>query len=73
LEIEDEHKIIINDKANIYLEKLLLPILTAENKNDDLVEEIKNIILYRSNLDKILKVKITIKYLMKRTQNYSVK
>ena len=57
LEIEDEHKIIINDKANIYLEKLLLPILTAENKNDDLVEEIKNIILYRSNLDKIFEGK----------------
>ena len=27
LVIEEEHKIIINDKTNIYLEKLLLPIL----------------------------------------------
>ena len=57
LVIEDEHKIIINDKANIYLEKLLLPILKAENKNDDLVDAIKNIILCRFNLDKIFEGK----------------
>ena len=57
LVIEDEHKIIINDKTNIYLEKLVLPILKAENKNDFLVEEIKDIILCRISLDKIFEGK----------------
>ena len=57
LSIEDEHKIIINDKANIYLEKLLLPIIKEENKNDILMKEISDIILSRSNLDKIFEGK----------------
>ena len=57
LSIEDEHKNIINEKTNIFLEKLLLPIIKAENKNDELMEEIKKNILTRSNLDKIFEGK----------------
>ena len=56
LTIEDEQKIIINDKAKIFLEKLILPIINYENKDNEynqLLQYIANILLSKTNLENI--------------------
>ena len=59
---DDENKIILNDRANILLENLIIPLLSNENQeNSDeyeiLINLISNIILSSINLDKIFEVR----------------
>ena len=60
IKTDEEQKIIINDHANILLEKLILPIISTENKNkeiDDLIEAISDILISNSNLEKIFETR----------------
>ena len=58
---EEEEKVIINDRTNILLEKLIMPILAKENNDyedyDDLVQYIGNIFLSTNNLEKIFETR----------------
>ena len=57
--IEDEEKIIINDKTNILLNNIILPITKSENneENDELIDQIRIILLCNANLKKIFETK----------------
>ena len=62
LQLSDEQKIIINDKANILLKKVILPLVNAKNKNDvinELLSTICTILTTDGNMSKIFECKNT--------------
>ena len=59
---DEEQKVIINDKANIFLENLIVPIIKKEDENmtneyEDLIEFIGNIFLSSDNMKKIFETR----------------
>ena len=63
IQLSDEQKIIINDRANILLKKVIMPLVNAENKNDvinELLSTICAILTNDGNMSKIFECKNTI-------------
>ena len=57
--LEDEQKIIINDKANILLKKIILPLVNEEEKNDiiyDILDDLCTNLTKVPNMNKIYEV-----------------
>ena len=55
---EEEEKIILNDRTNILLENLIIPLLSGENKDYEvLVECLENIFLSNNNLEIIFETR----------------